>query len=252
MLKISLAFLSMIRTVANWKLNGSRTFCKQWFKDFTSHFSGDLSSIAVAPPAIYIPLCTELSAHQINICAQNLDSLDGEARTGEISLEMLQDLNCNLSIIGHSERRHLFGETSNMIRDKLLKAAKPDFNAIYCIGENLADYEAKLSFEAITEQLNSELLSLSKNINLFVAYEPIWAIGSGKLPSKNEIELMHLHIKDLLLQHKYINLLGIFYGGSVTEHNCIELSQSDAIDGFLVGGASLSGKSFAKIASSFT
>lgn len=241
----------MIRTVANWKLNGSRTFCKQWFKDFITHFAGDLSSVAIAPPAIYIPLCKELSADEISICAQNLDSLHGAARTGEISLEMLQDLNCNLSIIGHSERRHLFGETSNIIRDKLLKAAKPDFTAIYCIGENLAEYEAKLSFEVISEQLNSELFSISKRINVFLAYEPIWAIGSGKLPSKNEIELMHLHIKDLLLQHKNINLLGIFYGGSVTEDNCIELSQSDAIDGFLVGGASLNGKSFAKIASSF-
>lgn len=241
----------MINAVANWKLNGSASFCHNWFEEFNQNFHGDTSRIAIAPPAIYIPLCNQLNQNNLNICAQNLDFSNETARTGEISLEMLTDMNCSMSIIGHSERRNIFGETSEMIRNKLEKVASHTFTPIYCIGESLAEYDSGKSLEAIKNQLDNELLALNTNIKLYIAYEPIWAIGSGKLPSTLEIESMHGFIKETLSLSANINLLGIFYGGSVSEENSQELSESELIDGVLVGGASLNGKSFAKIASSF-
>ena len=241
----------MINAVANWKLNGSATFCRDWFDEFNQNFHGDPSRIAIAPPAIYIPLCNELKQNNLNICAQNLDFSNETARTGEISLEMLKDMHCSMSIIGHSERRNIFGETSEIIRNKLEKVASHTFTSIYCIGESLAEYDSGKSLEAIKNQLDNELLTLNTDIKLYIAYEPIWAIGSGTLPSTQEIESMHGFIKETLSFCANINLLGIFYGGSVSVENSSELSESELIDGVLVGGASLNGKSFAKIASSF-
>ena len=222
-----------------------------WFDEFNENFHGDRSAVAIAPPAIYIPLCNELKQSNLNICAQNLDFSNEAARTGEISLEMLKDMDCGMSIIGHSERRNIFGETSEIIRNKLEKVASHTFTSIYCIGESLAEYDSGKSLEAIKNQLDNELLSLNTNIKLYIAYEPIWAIGSGKLPSTQEIESMHRFIKDTLSLYDNINVLGILYGGSVSVENSQELSESELIDGVLVGGASLNGKSFAKIASSF-
>ena len=241
----------MINAVANWKLNGSASFCHDWFDEFNENFHGDHSAVAIAPPAIYIPLCNELKQNNLNICAQNLDYSNEAARTGEISLEMLKDMDCGMSIIGHSERRNIFGETSEIIRNKLEKVASHTFTSIYCIGESLAEYDSGKSLEAIKNQLDNELLSLNTNIKLYIAYEPIWAIGSGKLPSTQEIESMHRFIKDTLSLYDNINVLGILYGGSVSVENSQKLSESELIDGVLVGGASLNGKSFAKIASSF-
>jgi len=241
----------MINAVANWKLNGSASFCHDWFDEFNENFHGDHSAVAIAPPAIYIPLCNELKQINLNICAQNLDYSNEAARTGEISLEMLKDMDCSMSIIGHSERRNIFGETSEIIRNKLEKVASHTFTSIYCIGEGLAEYDSGKSLEAIKNQLDNELLSLNTNVKLYIAYEPIWAIGSGKLPSTLEIESMHGFIKETLSLYANISLLGIFYGGSVSVENSNELSESEWIDGVLVGGASLNGKSFAKIASSF-
>jgi triosephosphate isomerase len=241
----------MINAVANWKLNGSASFCHDWFDEFNASFHGDPSAVAIAPPAIYIPLCNELKKNNLNICAQNLDYSTEAARTGEISLEMLKDMDCSMSIIGHSERRNIFGETSEIIRNKLEKIASHTFTSIYCIGESLAEYDSGKSLEAIKNQLDNELLSLKTNIKLYIAYEPIWAIGSGKLPSTQEIESMHGFIEDTLSLFDNINVLGILYGGSVSVENSQELSESELIDGVLVGGASLNGKSFAKIASSF-
>ena len=241
----------MINAVANWKLNGSASFCHDWFDEFNENFHGDHSAVAIAPPAIYIPLCNELKQINLNICAQNLDYSNEAARTGEISLEMLKDMDCGMSIIGHSERRNIFGETSEIIRNKLEKVASHTFASIYCIGESLAEYDSGKSLEAIKNQLDNELLSLNTNIKLYVAYEPIWAIGSGKLPSTQEIESMHGFIKDTISIYENISVLGILYGGSVSVENSQELSESELIDGVLVGGASLNGKSFAKIASSF-
>ena len=241
----------MINAVANWKLNGSASFCHDWFDEFNENFHGDHSVVAIAPPAIYIPLCNELKQNNLNICAQNLDYSNEAARTGEISLEMLKDMDCGMSIIGHSERRNIFGETSEIIRNKLEKVASHTFTSIYCIGESLAEYDSGKSLEAIKNQLDNDLVSLKTNIKLYIAYEPIWAIGSGNLPSTQEIELMHRFIEDTLSLCDNIDVLGILYGGSVSVENSQELSESELIDGVLVGGASLNGKSFAKIASSF-
>ena len=241
----------MINAVANWKLNGSASFCHDWFDEFNENFHGDHSDVAIAPPAIYIPLCNELKQNNLNICAQNLDYSNEAARTGEISLEMLKDMDCSMSIIGHSERRNIFGETSEIIRNKLEKVASHTFTSIYCIGESLAEYDSGKSLEAIKNQPDNELLFLKTKIKLYMAYEPMWAIGSGKLPSTQEIELMHRFIKDTLSLCDNIDVLGILYGGSVSVENSQELSESELIDGVLVGGASLNGKSFAKIASSF-
>ncbi|MEK9649966.1 MAG: triose-phosphate isomerase [Gammaproteobacteria bacterium] len=242
----------MITSVANWKLNGSDELFREWFREFKKDFNGDFSKIAIAPPTLYIPLCNELGEDKITVCAQNLDFSNAAARTGEVSLEMLLDMQCSMSIVGHSERRNIFGETSEMIHSKLKKIAGKNFIPIYCIGESLDEYNSNKSFQSIETQLNSELLLLREEIKIYIAYEPIWAIGTGKLPSINEIEKMHEFIKKMIASYQHINLLGMLYGGSVSPDNSPELSRSRLIDGVLVGGASLNGNSFAKIASSFS
>ena len=240
--------------VANWKLNGSREFNQQWALEFLKYFNGNnFSPIGIAPASLYIDHLKEiLDDHGIKIGAQNIDVLETGARTGEISAFMINDLGCEFSIIGHSERRILFDETSQIIRQKLIQANNNSVIPILCIGESAEENQANNTFNVLEKQIIEALQDIAELSSLIIAYEPVWAIGSGKTPNPEEINTDHEMIKDVV-QSRFpkIGLESVLYGGSVNSKNAPSLFEQKNIDGALIGGASLDGKEFALIANVF-
>ena len=236
--------------VANWKLNGSREFNQKWALEFLKHFNGNnFSSVGIAPASIYIDHLKEiLNDYEIKIGAQNIDFLETGARTGEISASMIKDLGCEFSIIGHSERRILFNETNQIIRKKLIQANKNSVIPILCIGESAEENQANNTFNVLKKQIIEALQDIAELSSLIIAYEPVWAIGSGKIPNSEEINSIHEMIKDVV-QSRFpkIGLESVLYGGSVNLQNATSLFGQMNVDGALIGGASLNGNSFAKI-----
>ena len=165
---------------------------------------------------------------------------------------MIEDLGCAFSIIGHSERRMLFHETNQMICKKLIQANNNSIIPILCIGESAEENQANNTFNVLKKQINEALRDIAELSSLIIAYEPVWAIGSGKIPNPEEINSVHEMIKDVV-QSRFpkIGLESVLYGGSVNSKNAPSLFEQKNIDGALIGGASLDGKEFALIANIF-
>jgi triosephosphate isomerase len=207
--------------------------------------------VVVCPP--YTSLCCvskELKGSNIKVGAQNMHYEDKGAYTGEISPLMLRDF-CEYVILGHSERRQYFNEDDAIINRKVKKALEYDLKPILCVGETLQQREENKTFDVVREQLNMSLKSIGKGIkNVIIAYEPVWAIGTGKNATPAEAEEVHIFIrKELgkLYSSKVAHGMRIIYGGSVKASNAKELMSQSNIDGCLVGGASLDADEFAKI-----
>ena len=240
-----------LRLIANWKLNGSIEFNDQWTEDFFKNLSSSSSqSIGIAPASIYIDHLSKVIGDKgIEIGAQNISEEESGARTGEISASMIKDLGCKFSLIGHSERRILFHESNKIISKKLNQANNNSVMPILCIGETVQENERNNTFDVLESQINEALQGLNDLTDLIIAYEPVWAIGSGKIPNPEEINTIHKMIKDVV-QSRFpkIGLKSVLYGGSVNSKNASSLFSLEHIDGALVGGASLNGKEFAQIA----
>jgi triosephosphate isomerase len=189
-----------LNLIANWKLNGSKAFNQKWTENFLQHYTSDnFSSIGVTPTSIYIEDMIKLiGGYGINIGAQNIDTEDQAARTGEISASMIKDTGCSFSLIGHSERRDLFYESNQMINQKLIQASQHSLSPILCIGESAEENKQNLTFEVLQRQL-TEALNNSKEISsISIAYEPVWAIGSGQTPEPHDVNSIHEMIKDVV------------------------------------------------------
>ena len=240
--------------VANWKLNGSREFNYQWILDFSKSFNGEnSSSLGIAPASLYIDhLKSIIGDRDIKIGAQNIDLEETGARTGEISASMIKDLGCEFSIIGHSERRILFHETNQIISQKLIQANNNSVIPILCVGESAEENQSNITFNVIEQQIIESLEGVTNLNSMIIAYEPVWAIGSGNIPNPKEINSAHEMIKDVV-QSRFpkIGLESVLYGGSVSFKNASSLFEQKNIDGALIGGASLDGKEFALIANVF-
>ncbi len=240
--------------VANWKLNGSKEFNHQWALEFFKNFTGqNFYSIGIAPASIYIDHLKKVIADNgIKIGAQNIDLVETGPRTGEISASMIKDLGCEFSIIGHSERRILFHETNQIICHKLIQANNNSVVPILCVGESMQEKQDNTTFKVIEQQIIGALKDASELSAIIIAYEPVWAIGSGKIPNPKEINSMHEMIKDVV-QSRFpkIGLESVLYGGSVNPENASCLFEQKNIDGALIGGSSLDGKEFALIANVF-
>uniref|UniRef100_A0A914EF17 Triosephosphate isomerase n=1 Tax=Acrobeloides nanus TaxID=290746 RepID=A0A914EF17_9BILA len=226
----------------NWKMNGDKesidgiiAFLNQ------SAACGDVD-VVVAPPTIYITYVKERLRAGIEVAAQNSYKVAKGAFTGEISPAMLKDLGLKWVILGHSERRHVFGEKDDLIADKAVHAIESGLDVIYCIGEKLEEREAGQTKEVNFRQLQA---IVDKNLDwnhVVIAYEPVWAIGTGKTASPEQAQEVHGWIREYLrekVSDKVSNETRIIYGGSVTAENAAELAKKPDIDGFLVGGASL-------------
>ena len=243
-----------LRLIANWKLNGSIEFNDQWAEDFFKNFSNlNPQSIGIAPASIYIDHIRKVIGDcGIEIGVQNICDEESGARTGEISATMIKDLGCKFSLIGHSERRIFSNESNKTISKKLNHANNNSVIPILCIGESAEDNERNDTYDVLEFQIDEALKDLSELSSLIIAYEPVWAIGSGKIPKPEEINSIHKMIKDVV-QSRFpkIDLKSVLYGGSVSSENASSLFVQEHIDGALVGGASLDGKEFAQIANVF-
>ncbi len=209
--------------------------------------------VAVAPPftALYA-VCKELEGSPIRLAAQNLYWEEKGAFTGEISPIMLKEVGCHYVIIGHSERRQFFGETDETVNRRIRAALPHALKVIFCIGETLQEREGRKTFSVIEKQIGGGLKGLGDQDirNIVIAYEPVWAIGTGKTASPEQAEEVHRFIRDKL-EKLYSGTVSeeirIQYGGSVTPENIEGLMKQPDIDGALVGGASLKAESFSRI-----
>ena len=237
--------------IANWKLNGSLDFNDKWAEDFFKNFSNlNPKSIGIAPAFIYIDHIRKVIGDcGIEIGVQNICDEESGARTGEISALMIKDLGCKFTLIGHSERRIFSHESNKTISKKLNQANNNSVTPILCIGESYEENERNDTYDVLKFQIDEALKDLFELSSLIIAYEPVWAIGSGKIPNPEEINYVHKMIKDVV-QSRFpkIDLKSVLYGGSVNSENASSLFVQEHIDGALVGGASLDGKEFALIA----
>lgn len=233
---------------ANWKMNFS-------LKEVHTYFSEWDLLIKTSPqdhpinPIFFVPACYGWLAEQSGVIwgAQQIANVTHGAYTGENSISALQSMGASWCLIGHSERRQLFHETSSMINQKMQLCLNHNINPILCIGETLAQKEQGLMKEILQEQITQACLNLLPTAQFTFAYEPVWAIGTGLVPSLKDIEETHLFIKDFLVQLGFNFDTPILYGGSVKSDNAAELLSLSHVDGLLVGGASLKPQDFLKI-----
>lgn len=227
--------------VANWKLNGSMSFVQEYLAKIShKEISQDRKCVVICPPFIFVE---KFKIDGLFLGAQNCTNYQKGAYTGEISANMLKNLGCSYCIIGHSERRNIFNEKNETIKEKVSMCIKENIIPILCIGENIKEKEENLTKEIIKKQIEECLPNLSNSKNTIIAYEPIWAIGSGKKPNNNEIFEIHKYIKK---NNKSLNFK-VLYGGSVNSTNSKDIINLDCVDGLLIGGASLKIEEFNKI-----
>lgn len=239
----------------NWKCNGTTESISRLISDLNgSNLEPDVD-VVVAPPFLYIEQVKSNLTDRVEIAAQNCWIGKGGAFTGEISAEQLKDIGCKWVILGHSERRHVIGENNQFIGKKAAYALSQGIGVIACIGELLEEREAGKTFDVCFEQLKAFADALPSWEKVVIAYEPVWAIGTGKVATPEQAQEVHAAVRDWL--HKNVSSqvasqTRIIYGGSVNGTNCSQLAMKEDIDGFLVGGASLKGPEFASIVNSAT
>ena len=235
----------------NWKCNKTPKEAVELAKQLRGALDGlhAVDAVICPPFPALAPVAAELEGSTIGLGAQNFYWEPQGAFTGEVSAPMLVDVGCHFVIIGHSERRQLFGETDEHVHRKLLAVLQHPLTPIVCVGETLAQREAGQTFEVVGRQLDAALFGLSaaQATRLVIAYEPVWAIGTGKTATPAQAQEVHAFIRQRLKASGAAEAIRIQYGGSVTAANAAELLQQPDIDGALVGGASLKVDSFAAI-----
>lgn len=237
----------------NWKMNGSRQFAVELVEKLQP-VAEELSSsveVVVAPPYVLMTTVGQYCSSGLKMASQDVSSFDGGAYTGEISADMLVDMGCRYSIVGHSERRALFGDTNELVAKKVVKSLEKDIAPILCVGETLEERETGKTLDVIREQIVSALKELNEQQlkNVVVAYEPVWAIGTGKTATPEQAQEVHAFIRKEIagMSESVAELMPIIYGGSVKADNAVSLFAMNDIDGGLVGGASLKFEEFAEI-----
>lgn len=252
----------------NWKMNKgpmeAANFTEKlenWFSSdeigrFASQaIEGDAFEVVIAPPSISLSAAAGAKRveQRIGIAAQNVFYELKGAFTGEISLPMLKEAGCKYVILGHSERRHIFGESDELLQKKLISTLESDILPIFCVGETLAQREAGQMEKVLGQQISSAFSSLTSDVvsdMIVVAYEPVWAIGTGKAASEKDADQACEVIRGLIADmfgRSSAEKLRILYGGSVSVDNCSELLSMNNVNGLLIGGASLDIDSFTKI-----
>jgi triosephosphate isomerase len=237
----------------NWKLFKTQDATRRFLKTLVGNVSDvDHSDIVVAPPFTSLAAAVDAArGSNVAIAAQDVYWETEGAFTGEVSAPMLADVGCGYSIIGHSERRQYFGETDTFVAEKVKAAMAAGLRPIACIGETLAEREAKKTLEVVFRQLDAIVFALETEPGLgVIAYEPVWAIGTGKVATAEQAQEVHAAIRERLkgVSATLSNETAILYGGSVKADNAASLLGCRDIDGALVGGASLDADGFAKIA----
>lgn len=243
----------------NWKMNLQRDQAIQLARDIVGKASSySVADIAICPPFVYLEAVrSAVQGSKVGLGAQNMYFESEGAFTGEVSGKMLVDSGCSYVILGHSERRHILGETDQVVNRKLVAAFQVGLTPIVCVGETLAEREAGRTQSVIRTQFEGSLAGLSADQmrKTVVAYEPVWAIGTGKNATPQQAEEVHADLRRMI-ESRYnsdvASAVRIQYGGSVKPDNARDLLSQPNIDGALVGGASLKSDSFLGIVAAAT
>jgi triosephosphate isomerase len=237
----------------NWKMNGSQAESAKLLAVVKQGLNGvSKAQVVVCPPFILVPLVArELAGTKAAWGAQNLDTHKSGAYTGEVSGPMLKDFGCTYVIVGHSERRTLYGETDQMVAEKFKAAQEAGLVPILCVGERLEEREANQTEAVVARQLDAviNLVGIAEMVKSVIAYEPVWAIGTGKTATPQQAQDVHKFIRGRIAARdaKVADGLRILYGGSMKAANAKELIAQPDIDGGLIGGASLVADEFLAI-----
>ncbi|AFR95784.1 triose-phosphate isomerase [Cryptococcus neoformans] len=228
----------------NFKMNGSLESIEKIVRSINDAKLDGTNQVVIAPPALYLlKVQSELDA-PTEVSAQNAFTESSGAFTGEIAPQQLKDANVHWVILGHSERRSLFGDTDKLVADKTKAALSAGLSVIACIGESLQERESDQTMTVVERQLEAIAGAIDGDAwkRIVIAYEPVWAIGTGKVATVSQAQEVHAAIRSWLARRaspEIAESTRIIYGGSVNGKNCGELSEAKDIDGFLVGGASL-------------
>jgi len=239
----------------NWKMNGTADSSRQLAAALAAAVPQQRSAadVLVCPPSVYLStVAAELSGSSVALGAQDVYFESSGAFTGETAVEMLLDVGCKYVIVGHSERRHILGETDELINKKALAALRQELTVILCVGELLSEREADQTRSVLDRQMEGGLaqIEVAQFRHLVIAYEPVWAIGTGVTATPDQAESAHQHLRNWLESRYNSEVAGttqILYGGSVKADNAEQLLGQPNVDGALVGGASLQAETFLPI-----
>ena len=239
--------------VGNWKMNGTRASAQQLLADILNGLPPDAKAeVGVCPAFVFLPeLSAALSGKSVLLGSQNVADQDSGAFTGEISAPMLKEFGCTLAIVGHSERRLVYGESDALVAARYVKAIAHGVTPILCVGETLEQRENGETFAVVDHQLRAiyDTSGVESLQHAVIAYEPVWAIGTGRTATMEQAQEVHAYIRNGIAQRNAEIAAGvrILYGGSVKADNAAALFGMSDVDGGLVGGASLDAKSFIAI-----
>ena len=236
----------------NWKMNASKDSVESLVTDILSGASDVSTEVIVCAPFPYLSQVEALiEGSNLMLGAQNLNVNASGAFTGEVSAEMIKDFGANHVIVGHSERRSLYGETSEIVAEKTKAAIDSGLTPILCLGESFDQRESGKTESVVSEQLNKviKMVGIEAFNNIIIAYEPVWAIGTGVTATPEQAQAVHKFIRDLLASSSQdiADKTPILYGGSMNAGNAVELISCSDIDGGLIGGAALKAEDFLQI-----
>ena len=236
----------------NWKMNASKVSVKSLIDGILSGMEGVNSEVLVCVPFPYMSQVESLiEGSNLKLGAQNININSSGAFTGEVSADMIKDFGAKHVIVGHSERRSLYGETSSVVAEKTKAALDAGLSPLLCVGESLEQREAGKTETVVAEQINAviELVGIESFDSIIIAYEPVWAIGTGMTATPEQAQAVHFFIRNLLGEssENIAQKTPILYGGSMNAGNAVELISCPDIDGGLIGGAALKAEDFLQI-----
>lgn len=241
----------------NWKMHKNNSETVALLQDIIAKNGTPNCEVVVAPTFVNLKTAVDtVNGKNITVAAQNMHQAEGGAFTGEIAANMLTDIGVKTVILGHSERRAYFHETDALLASKVDTALKHEMRVIFCFGEELKDRQIDNHFNIVEYQLRDGLFHLDKKDwkNIVLAYEPVWAIGTGETASPEQAQEMHKFIRDLIAKvygHEVADEVTILYGGSVKPDNAKEIFSKPDVDGGLIGGAALKADDFLAIVNAF-
>ena len=241
----------------NWKMNKTHAEAIELASGIVEASYDESVQLIVIPPSVFAAEIEEITSESnVGVGVQNSSQYESGAYTGELSSEMIKSIGVECVLVGHSERREYFNESNTVLAEKTNQLLKNNLTPIFCCGEVLEEREKENHFNLIESQLNEGLFHLDKTqiLNCIIAYEPVWAIGTGVTASSVQAQEMHQFIRKLLVTNygeNVANNISILYGGSCKPSNAKELFSNPDVDGGLIGGASLNPTDFIAIANSF-
>ena len=240
----------------NWKMNNNLSETIKLINDLKIQINRNNVKVMIAPAFTFLQTAVkQIDGFDIEVISQNINDNSSGAYTGEVSAEMLKSIGVNTTLIGHSERRAYYNEDDELLLNKLKHSIECGMNVIFCFGEELSDRKSQNHFTVVKNQLDNTVMKVDKNSwkKIILAYEPVWAIGTGETASAEQAQEMHEYVRKCISESfgkEISNNVSILYGGSVKPNNASEIFSKKDVDGGLIGGAALNASDFSKIVES--